>query len=98
MKFGLTDKEYQEVRGLLGVHLGSSAIVYCFGSRARGDHQKFSDLDLIVESSEDLSSAVALVKENCVDSSSLPFSVDIVEYKNFAESYKAGYKKDKVLF
>lgn len=50
MKFGLSDTEleYQRQEVVLPFsRLGLS--IFCFGSRARGDHNRFSDTDLIIE-------------------------------------------------
>ena len=71
--------------------------VFCFGSRARGDFQKYSDLDLLLETTDDLSSIVGEINEKLIDSN-LPYKVDIVCSNNIANSYRAQIEKEKVLF
>lgn len=73
------------------------ATIWCYGSRARGDYQKYSDLDLMVESNQDLSTELSLIRE-FLGKSNFPYKVDLVAFAEFAESYKDGYKKDRVLF
>ncbi len=52
-------------------------------------------LGLMIESPHDLSIIIAQIQETLTNSN-FPFKVDIVEFKNFAESYKSGYQRDKV--
>lgn len=98
MKFGLTEEEYQYIRENVVEPLQEKgANIWCFGSRARGDHQDFSDLDLMVESSEDLSKEIGAIQER-LSKSNFPYKVDLVQFSEFAESYKDGYFRDRVPF
>lgn len=93
MKFGLTDKDYDYIAQMLKEVLGEDVKVWCFGSRARGDHQKFSDLDLMIEGASNLGELDELFIE-----SDLPIKVDIIIENNFAESYRESYLKDRKFF
>ena len=97
MKFGLSEDDYQFISSELKKHLGDDCKVWCFGSRARGDHSKFSDLDLMVESSRDVSVALSKLEELFIDSN-LPIKVDLVNSQNFANDYRENYLKDRRLF
>lgn len=98
MKFGLTQSEYDFILNQVVEPLRSrGAIVWCFGSRARGDYQKFSDLDLMVESEEDLSGTLSSLRE-LVEESNFPYKIDLAQKKYFASSYLAGFERDKLLF
>ena len=45
-QFGLSEDELNTLAQLVvGPLVGAGAKVWCFGSRARGDHKKFSDID-----------------------------------------------------
>lgn len=64
MKFGLTEEEYQFIlKNVVEPLQKKGASVWCYGSRSRGDHQVFSDLDLMIESSEDLSKDISAIQE-----------------------------------
>lgn len=75
----------------LGFHL------YLFGSRARGDHQKFSDIDLLIsgENKENIFSSVSEIREE-IENSLFPYKVDIVFQDDLAKSYIENIEKDMV--
>ncbi len=52
--------------------------VFLFGSRARGDHLPFSDIDIAVDSERDISRELVRLRE-IIEDSNLPYKVDIVE-------------------
>lgn len=96
MKFGLDNKQYQEVSKFLIEPLTTlGARLWCFGSRARGDHHPFSDLDIMIEASDNLDAIIAAIKER-FEKSNFPFKLDLVQKKDFAQSYLAGFERDKV--
>jgi uncharacterized protein len=98
MKFGLTPKEYSYINQNVVEPLRAlGAEVYVYGSRARGDHQKYSDLDLMIEASTDLSSLISEIQEK-LSNSNFPYKLDIVEFHDYAESYKPSYYKDRVRY
>jgi predicted nucleotidyltransferase len=96
MKFGLTEEQYQYIQKIvIGPLKDQGATVWIFGSRARGDHKEFSDLDLMVGSKEDISSSLGKIQETLEDGN-FPFKVDVVLSKDFAESYRESFERDKV--
>ncbi|MFN8790023.1 MAG: nucleotidyltransferase family protein [Bdellovibrionales bacterium] len=100
MKFGLNPSQYEFIlQKVIGPIRLLGAEVYCFGSRARGDHKSFSDLDLMIEGKKDqsLETKVAEIRE-MLTNSSFPFKVDLVFYEDFVDSYKADYQKQKALW
>ena len=99
MKFGLTKDQYEFILETVANPLrAKGSQVYCYGSRARGSHNPFSDLDLMVES--DLTEGQLGVPEiqESLQKSNFPYKVDIAHISNFAESYRPSYEKDKVVF
>lgn len=96
MKFGLTAAEFRELEENLLRPLKQLGVrVWVFGSRARGDHKPFSDLDVMVESPVDISGRLSDIREHFTEGN-FPYKIDLVELKDFAESYKAGFLKDRV--
>lgn len=75
----------------------AGANVWIFGSRARGDHKKFSDVDLLYEfpaQAHPPSGLVFSVKAD-LDESRFPFLVDLVAAQDLAESYKDQILRDR---
>ena len=100
MKFGLNQEQYKILYDLVIEPLHSSgAKVYVFGSRARGKHHSFSDIDLLYV--EDPQKPIGLskiseIKEN-IENSNLTIKVDLVCDSSLANSYKESVDRDKVL-
>jgi predicted nucleotidyltransferase len=93
--FGLTPAECRFIQERVVAPLeAQGAAVFCFGSRARGDNMAFSDLDLMVESDADLSATIGQLQEQ-LSSSNFPYKVDLVQFRQFAEEYRAGYLRDR---
>ena len=98
MKFGLSPQQIEFINKTVVDPLRKKgAVVYCYGSRARGDYKKFSDLDLMVESEDKKNLDLGKLME-ILQNSNFPYKVDIVHFSDFAESYKPSYQKDKIRF
>ena len=98
MKFGLTQEQYNLVHDVAVLPFKNlNGKVWCFGSRARGDHRPFSDLDLLVELIADDSALVSRIRES-LEESNFPFKVDIVLSSKLASSYLENVEKEKVPF
>lgn len=98
MKFGLSDQEFGELEKLLIVPIKKhGGKVWIFGSRARGDYQRFSDIDVLFEFSKELSdmSWLSLAKED-LEESQLPYKVDVVDIKEVASSYRDNILLDRI--
>ncbi len=100
MRFGLTEEELQLLEKTLFEPLrNAGAEVWIFGSRARGDHKKFSDIDVLFELPKSKvlpSGLLSKIKEE-LDQGNLPYKVDIVERQNLANSYCDQVDRDKII-
>jgi predicted nucleotidyltransferase len=95
VKFGVEDAHWSILRNLLIQPLTESGCaVFIFGSRARGDYKKFSDLDILVEGNAK-SSLLSSISEQ-LEESNLPFRVDLVIASDLADAYKPSVERDKV--
>ncbi len=98
MTFGLTDEEFHTiVTTVVEPLVRRGATVWCFGSRARGEHQRFSDLDLLVESDEDLSALVSEISEQ-LEESHFPYKVDLVTTRELESTYRDSVFAQRVEF
>ena len=96
MKFGLNKEQYNYINEVVVKPLkNENAEVWCYGSRARNTHHKFSDLDLMVVSEKNLTTKIEEIKE-LLSNSNFPYKVDIVQLQNFAKAYLPSYEKDKI--
>ncbi|MCB0411435.1 MAG: nucleotidyltransferase domain-containing protein [Bdellovibrionales bacterium] len=103
MKFGLTDNEYEYLKETVVFPLqGLGCAVWCYGSRARGDHSKYSDVDMMVEAPKTIDESKVQKQifeiSETLSKSNFPYIVDLVLYSNFAESYKKKYLEEKKFF
>ncbi|MGE4132943.1 MAG: nucleotidyltransferase family protein [Bdellovibrionales bacterium] len=91
MRFGLTESQFSALSEIAIQPLkAAGARVWIFGSRARGDHKPFSDIDVLYSfSGGHPSGLVGQVAEN-LEESRLPFKVDLVNEQDLAPSYRAG--------
>ena len=93
--FGLSDDDFIFVKSTLQRYLTPSTHVFVFGSRSRGDHHQFSDLDLMLETQESCSIDICQLQEE-FEESRLPIKIDIVHYDDYANEYRDSYEKDKI--
>lgn len=97
MKFGLTPSQYKYItENVVSPLVELGLKIYCFGSRARGDYHKFSDLDLMIEgeSSEKAQRLKSQIEEQ-LSNENFPYKVDLVFIGEYADSYKKSYDQDR---
>jgi predicted nucleotidyltransferase len=99
MNFGLSKNESQILSDHLVPIWNTGATIWLFGSRARGTHNAFSDVDLLVEGGNPskIDHAIAAVEE-ALEAGSFPFKVDIVRASRLAKSYEMQVMKERILF
>lgn len=95
--FGLTNEELKKIKELFQKHFGDlpDSKIYLFGSRAKGEHKKYSDIDLAVKSKEkDINKRIALFKEDW-EQTKIPYKVDITSWKNLYKPYLPDIRRSK---
>lgn len=97
MEFGLTQDQINFIKAQLKENLLNEYEVWIFGSRSRGDFGEFSDLDLMIESNTDQQSQIGKLNE-VFENSNLPIKVDLIQSKDFAESYRDNYLSERNIF
>ena len=68
--------------------------IYAFGSRAKGNAHKYSDVDLLIDGPIPLSLQKLAELETLLDESDLPFRVDIVDARRSDPAFLAAIKAD----
>ena len=80
--YGLSNKQLKILLKILFNHRDGLAQVKLFGSRARGDYKKTSDVDLAINFSQPIQSQLAAA----FDESSFPYAVDIIDLQMAGEN------------
>ena len=72
--------------------------VWVFGSRARNDFKKYSDIDLLFELDENSTIPAGFIYdiELRLEESNLPYKVELVNIDKIAESYRDSIMKDRI--
>lgn len=99
MKFGLSDDQVKVFYDLVVEPLKKNkAQVFVFGSRARGQHHPFSDIDVLYVENESfpLSAEVISQIKEAAEESKLTIKVDLVNRSSLAKSYVESVEKDLV--
>ena len=95
------EKPYVEtVKQILLKH-GFQNGIYVFGSRARGDHKKYSDLDLVYKSPSNESSLTPKILTRLktdFEDSDLPITVDLVDWSQLTPEFKQNIEPDLIAF
>ena len=97
MRFGLSARDWKIIEDVLvspiKMHGGR---VWIFGSRARGSHRAFSDLDVLFSVSTPLPSGELYLIKTALEESNLPMKVDLVDERDLAEAYRAQILAERI--
>ena len=83
----LYKKSEDFIKRLLIENLPAGSKIFLFGSRAKGDSSKSSDIDVGVMSGNLDKKTIIKIKE-IIDESFVPFRVDIVDFSKVDENFK----------
>lgn len=96
--YGLRSDELKKMRELFQEFFGDlpQVKIFLFGSRAKGTHKSFSDIDIAIKAnSKNLSHKIALFKEKW-EKSKLPYKIDISSWREIYKPYLPKIRKDKI--
>ncbi len=96
-RFGLSDEQYAWIKKILSLYLPGTE-VFVFGSRSRGDHKKYSDLDLAVRAVKAIQRKTWLEIQEQFSESTLPFKVDLIEMQKIDPDFQKAIQKDLQAF
>ena len=96
MKISVTPAELIIIKEILKKQLPATAKIWVFGSRANGTAKKTSDLDLMLDIGQPLTLKIlANLHEEFIESS-LPYKVDLVDWRSISDSFKAKIEKGMI--
>lgn len=96
-KIDLSPKYLAIVQEILQKNLPSTAIVWAFGSRVKGNVKKFSDLDLAIDNGAKISSELMAKIDFDLEQSNLPYKVDVVDWHAISDNFKSIIENDRVV-
>lgn len=76
----------------------TSARVYLIGSSARGDSNRYSDIDIAVETLQATPETLIPDIRCLLEQSDIPFFVDVFDFTQLDELYRQQIKKEGVLW
>jgi predicted nucleotidyltransferase len=94
MSIALRPDHLQMVQTILHSHVPSFE-AWAFGSRARGDAGKNSDLDLCLVGDKPLSFEARANLKLAFSESNIPYCVDLVEWATLSEGFRKLIAQDK---
>lgn len=71
--------------------------IYLFGSWARYEQKRSSDIDIAIEGKTDISASVRKVREQ-LEESTIPFRFDVVDMAFASENLKQRIRKEGILW
>lgn len=83
----VTDLQLTIIIAILKKHLPEYYEVWAFGSRVKGTAKNYSDLDLVVIGNEKLPSKILMKMKEDFEDSTLPFRVDVLDWRRIPESF-----------
>lgn len=90
-------KHRQQLLGIIRQYLSDPEFrVFVFGSRVKGNSQKFSDVDVGIEGSRPVEQKIMYKIKDELEESDLPYFVDVVDFAVADPSFtkKAGEKRE----
>lgn len=79
VKHTMEDTLIQRVKAIVLQHFSAQDVrIYLFGSWARGEHKRSSDIDIAIEGNRDISYEITLLREK-LEESTIPRRIDVVD-------------------
>lgn len=95
MSLHLDESHLNIVKNILQKY-GLKGETYAFGSRVRGDHHRYSDLDLVLKRVGPIETDQLVKVKNEFEESDLPITVDLIEWVRISEDFKKNIQDDLI--
>jgi len=97
MKYGLTDKEIDLIKNVFQ-KFPEVETVFIYGSRAKGNFKKTSDIDLALRFAKGAAGGIANIK-SALDDLPLIHEINLLDDSGISSgSFKASYEKTRQIF
>jgi len=95
-KLSIEDQHYSFILETLKKFL-PNAKLYLFGSRAKKNHQKYSDIDIAIDNQQSINAEILCKIVSEFENSTLPYEIDIVDLYTISENFKSAIENELVL-
>lgn len=75
-----------------------SAKIYLYGSRARGDHSLYSDIDIAIDVEEKVDAHKMALVRTSIEDLNIPLEVDVVDFYEIPEKMRKKITTEGVLW
>jgi predicted nucleotidyltransferase len=75
-----------------------NAKIYLFGSRARGTHSKWSDIDLALDTGKPLTNTNIDEVKSVLAATNIPYKVDVLDFQTVSTEMQVSIKRDGILW
>ena len=96
VRLGLTAEQKAIALQILQEHLPADAMIWVFGTRARGQARPYSDLDLAIDAGRHLSLVETGDLAEAFSESDLPWKVDVVDWRALEPRFASLIEADLV--
>jgi predicted nucleotidyltransferase len=94
----ISHEELSIVRHILLSYLPEGSAVWAFGSRAKGNCHRFSDLDLLIKPGKHFGAGHFALMQEAFSVSDLPLWVDATDWYDLAEGFRKQKENDLIPF
>jgi len=72
--------------------------IILFGSRARGDFNKFSDIDIGIIPNGQIDNRKIILLKDALENMNIPYTVDIIDLSKVSNAFKQKALKEKIIW
>ncbi len=92
------DRETRQKIIMLIHALVPEAKIYLFGSRARGTHEQWSDIDLALDAGQALPTVVVDEAKSVLEATNIPYKVQIVDFRKAPDAMRESIVQEGTLW
>lgn len=97
MTSGIDEKTKQKIIALIST-LIPNAKIYLFGSRARGKHSQWSDIDLALDTGEKISHDIVGEIISVLAGTDIPYKIEVVDFHSVSKEMQTSILDERILW
>ena len=97
MNTGIDEQSKQKIIGIISVLLPEASI-YLFGSRARGTHLQWSDIDIALETENPIDIMITGEIASMFEASNMPYKIQVLDINSVSEKMRENILKDRIIW